>query len=63
VDDEVDIIHQDPVALAAAFDRIGIGAEFALQANFDLITDRDVLAIVGAVSDEEVVGQTALRWI
>jgi len=60
VDDEIDVVHEDPLGLATAFDGVGIGAEVALQADLDFVGDGDVLALVGAVADEEVVGEAAL---
>ncbi len=63
MDDKVHIIHQDPLGLAAALDGVGVDAEFALEADLDLIGDSDVLAFVGAVADEEVVGETALGGV
>jgi hypothetical protein len=63
VDDEVDVVHQDPLALAAAFDGVGVDAEVALEADLDLVGDGDVLALVGAVADEEVVGEAALGGV
>ena len=63
VDDEVDVVHQDPLALAAAFDGVGIDSEVALEADFDLVGDGAVLALVGAVADEEVVGEAALGGV
>ena len=63
VDDEVDVVHQDPLGLAAAFDGVGVGAELAFEAELDLVGDGDVLAVVGAVADEEVVGEAALGGV
>ena len=63
VDDEVDVVHEDPLALAAAFDGVGIGVEVALEAELDLVGDGYVLAVVGSVADEEVIGEPALGWI
>ena len=63
VDDEVDIVHQDPFALAAALDRVRKGREVALEADLDLVGDSDVLPVVGAVADEKVVGQAALSGV
>jgi hypothetical protein len=63
VDDEVDVVHEDPLALAAAFDGVGVGVELSLEADFDLIGDGDVLALVGSVADEEVVGEAALGGV
>ena len=63
VDDEVDIVHQDPLALAAAFYRIGVGAVLPLQSKLDLIGDGHGLPVVGACADEEVVCETALGGI
>ena len=63
MDDEVDVVHEDPLGLAAAFDRVGVDAEVALEADFDLVRDGDVLALVGAVADEEVVGEAAFGWV
>jgi hypothetical protein len=59
VDDEVDVVHEDPLGLAAAFDGVGQSAELTLEAEVDLVGDGDVLALVGAVADEEVVGEAA----
>ena len=39
VDDEVDVVEQDPLAETLAFDGVGIGAEVALQAHLNLIGD------------------------
>ena len=44
MDDEVDVVHEDPLGLAAAFDRVGIGAEVAFEADLDFVGDGDVLA-------------------
>jgi hypothetical protein len=42
--------------MATTFDRVGVSAEVALEAQLDLVGDGDVLALVGAVADEEVIG-------
>ena len=63
VDDEVDVVHQDPLALAPAFDGVGVGAEVALETDFDLVGDGDVLAVVGAIADEEVVGEAGFTGV
>ena len=63
MDDEVDVVHEDPVGLAAAFDGVGQGGEVALEAELDLVGDGDVLALVGAVADEEVVGEAAFGGV
>ena len=63
MDDEVDVVHEDPFALAAAFDGVGVDAEFAFEAEFDLVGDGYVLSVVGSVADEEVVGESALGGV
>ena len=63
MDDEVDVVHQNPFALATAFDRVRINAKLALEAELDLVGDRNILAIVSAVADKKVVGEAALRGI
>ncbi len=63
MDDEVDVVHENPLALAAALDGGGIGAEVALEADLDFVGDGGVLAVGGAVADEEVVGEAGLAGI
>ena len=63
MDDKVDVVHKDPLGGTAAFDGVGVDAEFALEADFDLIGDGDVLAVVGAVADKEVVGESAFGGV
>ena len=63
MDYEVHVVHQDPFGLTAAFDGVGIGGEVALEAQLDLVGDGEVLALVGAVGDEEVVGETAFSGV
>ncbi len=63
VDDEVDVIHENPLGLAATLYGVGEGAEVALEADLDFVGDGDVLTLVGSVADEEVVGEAALCGI
>src|ERR1700679_1662019 len=63
MNDEIDIIHQDPLTLATAFDRVGIGAKVALETNLDFIGDRYILTVTETGADEKVVGQAALGWV
>ncbi len=63
VDDEVHVVHQHPLALAAALHRIRIHTKLTLQLQLDLIGDRDVLPVVGSVADEKVIRKAALRRI
>jgi hypothetical protein len=63
MDDEVHIVHQDPLALAASFDRVRINAKLALEPNLDFVSNSNVLTIIGAIADEEVIGETALGWV
>ncbi len=63
VDDEVHVIHQDPLTLAATFDRVGIGVEVVLEAKFDLIGDGDRLPIVRAGADQKIIGEAAFRGV
>ena len=59
VDDEVDVVHQDPVAAAAAFDVRGAPSELLDQPFLDAVDDRLDLAVGGSVADEEEVGDVA----
>ncbi len=42
---------------------LGRTPKVALEADLDLVGDGDVLALVGAVADEEVVGEAALGGV
>ena len=53
VDHEIDVVHQDPLAGAAALNRVGIGAEVALEAQLNFVGDSLGLAVVGRAGDEE----------
>ena len=63
VNDKVDVVHQHPLALATAFDGVGIGAELLFQAVLNLVGDGDVLPLVGAAADEKVIGQCTLAGV
>ena len=52
MDDEVDVVHQDPVTLAASLHGVRIGAEVALQADLNLIGDGYILAIAKTGADK-----------
>jgi len=47
--DEVDVVHQDPLALTPSLDGVGIHAELALQPQLDLVGNRDVLAFIRSI--------------
>jgi len=63
VDDDVDVVEEDPFGLATAFDGGGVETEFLLEAHLDLVGDGDDLTIVGGGGDEEEVGETGVCGI
>jgi hypothetical protein len=58
VNDEVDVVHQDPFAGASPFHVRGPQAGFS-KLSFDAVRDRDDLAVGIAVTDDEVIGDVA----
>ena len=60
VDDEVDVVEEDPFAEALAFDGVGVGVEVAFETELDLVGDGLRLALVGAAGDEEEVGEAGV---
>ena len=58
VDDEVDVVEQDPLGLTITLYMRGVKA-VALQAELDLIGDGLNLARIGAAADYEIVGEGA----
>ena len=63
MDDEVDVVHQDPVTLAASLHGVRIGAEVALQADLNLIGDGYILAIAKTGADKKVIREAALGFL
>ena len=63
MDDEINIIHQNPLGLTPAFNRVGVNTKLTFQAKFHLVGNRDVLSFVRAIADEEVVGEATLGWV
>src|ERR1700733_5554191 len=63
VDDKVDIVEQNPFALALALDGVGISAEFALHAQLDFISDGLRLPLVGPAGDEKEVGEAGIDCV
>src|SRR3954447_16062228 len=63
VDNEVNVVEQDPFAKTLAFYGVGIGAEIALQTYFDLVRNGLCLPLVGAAGDEEEVGEASIYGI
>jgi hypothetical protein len=55
----VDEVHQDPIADAPSFDVLRLQATLPTQAFLDRIRDRENLAGVRAVTDDEVVCEIA----
>ena len=63
MDDDVDVVEEDPFALAAAFDRGGVEAVFLLEAELDFVGDGDDLTVVGRGGDEEEIGEARVGGI
>ena len=55
MDDDVDEVHQDPIANAAALDVFRLAAALVEQPFFDGVGDGEHLARGRAVADDEVV--------
>ena len=53
VDDDVDVVEQDPAGLAVALAAHRLGAELLLQPLLDLVDDRLDLAVVGRGGQQE----------
>jgi hypothetical protein len=56
VDNEIAVIHQDPLGVVISFDTDGQVAAL-LEPEMDFIGDRLILADVGAGTDDEMVGE------
>src|SRR6267143_646798 len=56
MNDEIDVVEQDPLGLAIAFDVSGVESGL-LQAEFDFFSDGLDLARIGAAAYDEVVGK------
>ena len=63
VDDDVYVVEENPLGLAAAFDGGGVEAEIPLQAQFDFVGYRYDLTVVGGGGDEKEVGETGVCGI
>ena len=59
VNDEVDVVHQNPFAGAQSLDVRGTALQLPAQALLDRPGDRDDLPIRVAVANDEVVGEVA----
>jgi hypothetical protein len=59
VDDEIDVIHQNPHSARAAFDILGSGSNLFPQPTFDFIGNGEDLSVGVAVADHEVIGDVA----
>lgn len=57
VDDVIAVIHQHPFTLAVAFDVAWAVANRLLEMIFYFITNRHILACVGAVGDNKIIGE------
>jgi hypothetical protein len=57
VNDDVDVVEENPLGLAAPFDRMCVEAELFFEAEFDFVGDGDDLSIIGGRGDEEEVGE------
>ena len=57
VDDVIAVIHQHPFTLAVAFDVIGAIANRLFEMIFYFITNRHILASVGTVGDNKIIGE------
>ena len=56
VDDEVDVVHQDPLGSPSALDALRLDAQIPGQALLDVIRDRQRLPVRGGMADHEKVG-------
>ena len=63
MNDEVHVIHQDPLAPAAPLHGVWIDAVVLLQANLYLVRNCYVLAIIRTIAYQEVVRQATLIGI
>ena len=63
MDDDVDVVEQDPLGLTAAFDGSRVEAEVLLEAHLDFVGDCNHLTIIGSGGDEEEVGETGVCGI
>jgi len=63
VDDDIGVVEEDPLGLAAAFDGGGVEAEFFFEAKLDFVSDGDDLAVVGGRGDEEEIGEAGVSRI
>ena len=59
VDHEIDVVEQNPVAGALALDVAGGHAQLLGEPVLDLLGDGNHLAVGGAVTDDEVIGEIA----
>jgi len=59
VDNEVDVVHQDPLSAPRALDVGRATRELALEPFLDRARDRGDLAVRGPVTNQEVIGDVA----
>ena len=59
VDDEIEVVHQDPVTYFPSFDVVGIELEVPAQALFHGIGNGEDLPAGRAVADNKVIGDIA----
>jgi hypothetical protein len=59
VDDEINVIHEDPLGAAPAFDVVGADVEVLGQALLDGVGDGQDLPLRRTVADHEEVGEIA----
>ncbi len=59
MDHEVDVVEKHPVAGALALDVTGLELELLAQTLLDRLGNGDDLAVRGAMTDDEVIGEIA----
>ena len=63
MDNDVGVIEENPLALAAAFDGCGVEAEVLLEAELDFIGDGYDLPVICGAGNEEEIGEAGVGGI
>ena len=63
MDDKVHIVEENPFAVTAALDGVGIDAELLFELVLDFVGDGYGLAVVGGRGNQEEVGEAGVNGI
>ena len=63
VNNDVDVVEQNPLGLATAFDRGRVEPELFLEAHLNLVGDGYDLKFIGCGGDEEEVGEARIGGV